>query len=160
MIESPYGVTIFCDDIRQEVNGKLTLVGCYGSELHIIGVYPAELPAFAALINIRVPYKSKLESLKLVVSKEESGELEEIFNAQVDIAQAQDTSDDIKALIETGERMLGVSIPCKLPPVRFLGDGIIKVRAYLDGEVEVKIGSLPVSLHDPEAVTSFEIEDN
>ena len=33
---SPYGYTIFCDDVREEVLGKLTLVGVYRGEMTVI----------------------------------------------------------------------------------------------------------------------------
>jgi hypothetical protein len=46
-----FGTTIFCDDIRQEVGGKITFIGYYGIEMVIHGVFPAVLPKFAFGVN-------------------------------------------------------------------------------------------------------------
>jgi len=45
--ESSFGYCIFCEDIRQEVNNKLTFVGVYfGAELNVLGVLPAGIGKF------------------------------------------------------------------------------------------------------------------
>lgn len=43
---SPFGYSDFCDDIRQELFGKVTLVGIYSGELSIAGTPPVTLPKF------------------------------------------------------------------------------------------------------------------
>src|SRR5262249_159168 len=47
--ESPdvYGYTIFCDDIRVEVGGKLTYVGGFQGVMTVHMPFPATLPRFA-----------------------------------------------------------------------------------------------------------------
>src|ERR1700732_4431798 len=42
-----FGTTIFCDDIRQEIGGKITFIGSYGTEMVVQGVFPAVLAKFA-----------------------------------------------------------------------------------------------------------------
>jgi hypothetical protein len=39
-----YGHVIFCDDVRREIDGKLTLVGVYNGNLTVFGGFPAVLP--------------------------------------------------------------------------------------------------------------------
>jgi hypothetical protein len=41
----------FCDDIRQEIGQKFSLMGCYGSEM-IIDKLPASLPKLGILVKI------------------------------------------------------------------------------------------------------------
>ena len=147
MTAGPYGLTIFCDDIRQEVNGKLTLVGCYGSDLHILGTYPAVLPTLAAHINIRLPFSLAIESLKIVVTKEDSGGVEEIMSMEADTSEASKPDEEMKDQIIKGEKILSILVPFKWSPVQFLSDGKIKVRGYIDGTTELKLGSLTVSLY-------------
>jgi hypothetical protein len=48
---SPFGYTTFCDDIRQEVAGKSTLVGVYGPEMTVFGTLPTNLPKLALSVN-------------------------------------------------------------------------------------------------------------
>jgi len=47
---TPYGTTIFCDDIRLEASGKVTLVGVYIGDLIVLGTLPTTLPKFAMRI--------------------------------------------------------------------------------------------------------------
>ena len=46
-----FGNTTFCDDIRMEVNGKLTLVGCYSTELYATSNFPIIIPKLCLAIN-------------------------------------------------------------------------------------------------------------
>lgn len=145
MTATPYGLTIFCDDIRQEINGKLTLVGCYGPELRIFGTYPVVLPILAAQVNIRVPGETQIKSLRIVVTKQDPDGVEEILSMEPDTTENSIKSEEEKELIESGEKILSVSISCKWSPLQFLGDSMIKVRAYINGGDEIKLGSLSIS---------------
>ena len=42
----PYGYTIFCDDIRDEVGGKTSFIGTYRGVMRIHGDLPITLPKF------------------------------------------------------------------------------------------------------------------
>jgi hypothetical protein len=61
----PYGITIFCDDIRQEVGNKITYVGCYRSVLYVQGGFPLVLPKFGIAITYREPEEMKPEKVGL-----------------------------------------------------------------------------------------------
>jgi hypothetical protein len=49
LLEAPdiYGYSIFCDDIRVEIDGKLTFVGSYGGRMYVNAPFPVTLPKFA-----------------------------------------------------------------------------------------------------------------
>jgi hypothetical protein len=47
-----YGYTIFCDDIRQEVGGKISFVGVYSGTMFVHGEFPVTLPKFAFGISL------------------------------------------------------------------------------------------------------------
>src|SRR5260221_12989855 len=67
MIE-PTGFTIFCDDIREEVNGKVSLIGCYGADLRILGnQFPILLPKLGFHITVRVPSDGPNLPLKIMI---------------------------------------------------------------------------------------------
>jgi hypothetical protein len=55
-MKEPYGVTIFCDDVRDELFNKKTLIGVYTGELLIGGEFPALLPTFG-MMTILSPLK-------------------------------------------------------------------------------------------------------
>ncbi len=48
---TPFGYTIFCDDIRHEVSGKTTLVGVYRGQLKVLGALPAAIPRLVLSIH-------------------------------------------------------------------------------------------------------------
>jgi len=141
----PYGTTLFCDDIRHEVNGKMTLVGCYSSELNFNGPQPGVLPTFAALVNIRIPVSAEFNSIKLSVLKEEGDETTEIFGADIEVTKKEKS----KALQDlstesTEEKILSMTVPLQWSPLPVKESGFIKVRAYLDGGKEIRLGALTV----------------
>jgi len=59
----PIGFTIFCDDIRDEVGGKTSLIGTYQSVMVIHAPFPATLPKFGFHIEI-------LESAELAMERD------------------------------------------------------------------------------------------
>ena len=54
--ERPWGFSIFCDDLRQEVDGKRTLVGTYMGEMNIYGTLPALLPKLVIATTFYEPH--------------------------------------------------------------------------------------------------------
>jgi hypothetical protein len=57
----PVGFTIFCDDIREEMGGKGSLIGIYESVMLIHLPLPTALPKFGFHIEILEPAKLALE---------------------------------------------------------------------------------------------------
>lgn len=141
-----FGTTIFCDDIRHEINGKLTLVGCYSGDLSFNGPPPGMLPTFAALVSFRIPYSVTFESLKLKITKEEGDEVTEMM--VVDIGSDDES---LKNAINASEkeksegRVISIIVPFQWSPVPVSQPGFIRVRAYLDGDREVRLGSIKIN---------------
>ncbi|MCR9112383.1 MAG: hypothetical protein NXH84_03865 [Rhodobacteraceae bacterium] len=146
MNNEAYGITVFCDDIRHEIAGKMTLVGCYLAEMNFNEPAPGLLPTFAALVNIRIPIALEFSKITLRVTKETDGEVEEIFKADVDVPS--EDKEKIKAGkpdVIDGSRLAIVTFPIRWSPLEFRKPGFIKVRGYLDDEVEIKAGALKVN---------------
>ncbi|MGB5103262.1 MAG: hypothetical protein WBO04_08075 [Steroidobacteraceae bacterium] len=66
MADSRFVDCIYCDDIRNEVGNKLTLVGCYGADL-VIERAPATLPKLCVLAKMFTPVDQPFERLTLRV---------------------------------------------------------------------------------------------
>lgn len=62
MNESRYVVSQYCDDVRQEIGGKYSLMGCYGEEL-IVDNFPTVLPKLCIQIRIFTPMEKPFEKL-------------------------------------------------------------------------------------------------
>lgn len=136
---------MFCDDIRHEVTGKMTLVGCYQADMNFNGAAPGILPTFAALVNIRVPISIEFKTLTLRVIKETGDEAVEIFKSDASISD----EDRLKALGRqdgsSDETLVAsLSIPIQWSLLEFSQAGTLKVRAYLDGKNEIHAGRLKV----------------
>ena len=78
---------IFCDDVRQEVTGKMLYIGVYSGELIAPG-YPVLLPRFAVVAHYAHPFDdqaggsaSKAQSVSLMLDSEELIELGQFSGA-------------------------------------------------------------------------------
>lgn len=65
---------IFCDDIRQEIGGKLSFMGCYQGEL-IVQMAPVALPKLCLYATIWTPKDRPFKSLTLRVVQDDDKEL-------------------------------------------------------------------------------------
>lgn len=146
----PSGHTIFCDDIREEIGGKVTLVGVYA-----LYMYLAEIPCVIPKICLSIEYR------------------EEIFNADPILFKVifEEIDDSVKIAPEAPRKKMGsenvlVEMPMQIPPdaVRpkpkdfmmrqsrlnlhispfaIQSRGLLKVRAYRRDE-EIRLGALIV----------------
>jgi hypothetical protein len=145
----PYGTTTFCDDIRYEVNGKLTLVGCYSTSLNFNGQAPGVLPTFAALVNLRVPTNMQFEKISLRVTKIEEGQETTLLEMHIENPSEHNDA-DFESTDDTNEegRVLSISVPCQWTPLSFSKAGKIRVRAYFDDDQEIRLGVLSVEFKE------------
>jgi hypothetical protein len=144
----PYGVTTYCDDIREEVGGKLTFVGCYSGDMNIYGIAPAALAIFCAYISFRIPDKINFSKVKIILCIEYDLETKELARAEFD--RPENGAEVLENLVVPGQ-MLSINLPIKLAPLLIEKDCFIRSRAYLD-EVEYKLGSLKVVIADPASI--------
>src|SRR5579864_3625715 len=86
-LSTPYGHTIFCDDIRFEINGKVTLVGIYAGDM----VFGRELPATLPKFCLRIAYTERPNEstepvqIRVYMPGEEKGRDEPSF--KIDVAR-------------------------------------------------------------------------
>ena len=66
MPEARYVTVQFCDDIRQEVGNKYTLVGCYGPSM-LLSAMPVVLPKLCAFVRIYTPVNRPFAKLSIRV---------------------------------------------------------------------------------------------
>ncbi len=146
MNSEAYGTTVFCDDIRYETNGKLTLIGCYTGEMNFSGPAPGLLPNFGALVNLRVPINVEINTIKLCVYLELASSRDEIFSTEIEITDEQRKSAFAGTENERPEdKVLSMTFPLHWSPLPVNEKGRIKVRAYLDNDIEVRLGTLKMN---------------
>ena len=136
-----YGHTIFCDDIRHELNGKVTLVGCYSGDMEFPVPGPVLYPKLGAWVNILIPIEIKFSKVRLFVEKLEGDVKNLIFDASIDLdGQTKDND-----LPQDGE-FLSIIVPCMWSPFEMSESGSLKVRAELDDGEIIKLGSLKIKM--------------
>jgi hypothetical protein len=147
----PHAVTTFCDDVQYEIQGKMTLVGCYGTELISHIPPPFTLPKFGVVTHIRLPVK-KLP--KVFVRIYLPGQDDPILNQQI----GQEESDDFKlpdAFLESLKdipdpmpaRM--INFPFLFAPLVVERTGALRVRV-LYGDKTVRADSLYMRYQAPQ----------
>lgn len=66
----------FCDDVRQEIGNKFSLMGCYGTDLYVPS-FPITLPKLCVFVHVRTPREHPFVrlTLRLVRGSERLSEL-------------------------------------------------------------------------------------
>jgi hypothetical protein len=54
----------FCDDVRQEIGNKFSLMGCYGTDLYV-PTFPITLPKLCVFVHVRTAREHPFERLTL-----------------------------------------------------------------------------------------------
>lgn len=125
----------FCDDVRQELGNKLSLMGVYGPDL-IVQSFPTTLPKLCCLFNIRIPVEQSPRK-KIVFRLQRDEEV--IFQAEL----TPPTEDPAKELAPRAEdaSLLWMSFVAQLANFEVAGPAILRARAIID-EQEVRGGIL------------------
>jgi hypothetical protein len=64
MTQSRTVITQFCDDVRQEIGNKFSLMGCYGTDLYVPS-FPITLPKLCVFVHVRTPREQPFGRLTL-----------------------------------------------------------------------------------------------
>lgn len=132
---SPYGVTLFCDDIRHEVGGKVTLVGIYGPELIILGEGPITMPILALSLRLYIPRDLKFKKSNIVVSLQSGDQTKTLAQLETPIKPNGEWPENMMAMFNGN---------ISFSPFVATPEDIIRVRAYFD-DLEVKMGALKIA---------------
>jgi len=142
---TPYGVSIFCDDIRFEQQNKFSLIGCYGPELIIYAPPPVGLPKLGILVQARFPLE-RLPTIKLNIFMPDEKEpfyTQELLQEEQDFKPSEAFQRDTDAAKDIeGQRAL--IFPFVFTPFVVSRTGYIRVR-MLYGDSTIRVGSLKVS---------------
>ena len=142
----PSGYTIFCDDLRQEVSGKVTIVGAYSGGMQIVAEGPISLPRFAAMVLLWTDPAAPRKGLVLKLMFEtDDGEIEEVFSADFSAEQLGTATLDPQGSTDHIELRSMV----QLANVQISRSGRFKVRFY-DQSDEIRVGTLRVLISPPE----------
>jgi hypothetical protein len=150
---TPSGMSIFCDDIRQEINGKVSLIGVYAGDLILFGTLPGILPR----LSIRTVYFERpgesSDPIELLVYL--PGDPDDKPSMRGMMAFKRPTPEEEKKLIEeyevySSDPLITLISHTEIVPLVLTQEGLIRVRARR-GDLEIKLGSLRVRCPQPPA---------
>lgn len=117
--------TLFCDDIRHEINGKISYIGVYSSQLFVPS-FPATLPKLCLSVKTVIPADEPLQEFKLVVFKDDDA-LQEI---ELDKEQLAEASDSIEE--KTEEKAMVAQFMLVFSPIQFDDPCTLRVRVQTE----------------------------
>ncbi|WP_192215323.1 DUF6941 family protein [Methylobacterium bullatum] len=148
----PHGIALFCEDIRNEVGGSISLIGVYQSDL-VVPALPMILPKFAIAITVVTnPLPGDIQRIKLEVFFPGDGE-----RPSIDINREVSTKDAV-----TNKKSPDPDVPPHMKllqnifmsPIEISQEGFIKVRVHIN-DTRIKAGVLRV-IHMPEDESSLD----
>lgn len=86
-LNAPYLHVVYCDDVRSEIGGKITLVGIYNSDLQV-PTAPVALPKLCVVSTFVVPIDMDVTQLTFKLKKDDI----EIGKFETDIPEKRPTS--------------------------------------------------------------------
>ena len=129
--------TIFCDDIRHEISGKISYIGVYSNDL-IVPSLPVTLPKLCLSVKVVTPADKPLESLTLRILKNEEV-LQEIFVEEEQLNTASESSEYMTDE-ERQERVQSAQFMLVFSPIQFEERCVLKVRVQTEDEELQGIG--------------------
>lgn len=136
---------IFSDDIRQEIGGKITLVGIYGEQM-LVSEMPCAIPKLCLTVKAISTAEDPFKSLRVAILQDEIV-LAEAFAGDRDLPPPPlEKKDPNSILIQTATfnfifTPLFIEKPCA-----------IRVRVYDEGREEMRGQGLFIDLAPPEAI--------
>jgi hypothetical protein len=112
-------VGIFCDDVRNEIGNKFTLVGCYGPDM-LLASFPAVLPKLGILARAITPADHPFQKLTLRLW------LNSDLLGEVDVPLSEATKASEKP---TDTKWLSVQAVMLASPVLLQGPGEFRLEA-------------------------------
>lgn len=138
--------TIFCDDVRHELGGKLSYIGDYSGVL-LVPAFPVTLPKLCLVIKVLTPAEKPFARLTLRVLKDN----EVLIEGNLDETQLSGTLNATPNTVEENEdRLLMFMSIFVFSPLHLEGPCILRVRAETE-EGELKgsgmiIGQAPAEI--------------
>jgi hypothetical protein len=141
-----YGYSIFCDEIRNEVGGKLSFVGCYNAIMFTAKAFPITLPKFCIHFHVFSPVTQPYESL--ISRCYVPGQTDPVAEEAVGVPTLHDQMSLLADLPGNGGAPPCIVVAASLvfTPFEIPEPGMIQIRALINGGPgELQVGSLTVA---------------
>jgi len=136
--------TIFCDDIRQEAGGKLSLMGVY-SGVMFVPDFPIILPKLCISITAVTPSKNPFKKISFKIFKAD----DVLAENEIDANQLIELSKNQNNVVENdGDKIHMINMALVFAPLQIEKECVIRIRVYADDEEELRGPGLSIKLGD------------
>jgi len=142
---APGGHAIFCDDLREEVGGKNSLIGVYGSDLMINATPPVMLPQLSCVATINLDPERMPGQLTIQIKKYLPSGVEEVLTAVELPPFADIPQPEYRPGYGDSKRLFTLSAAMKMVPLAIEGEFTLRAVALIDDD-EYRLGGLTVRL--------------
>lgn len=146
--ESPFGSTIFCDDIRHELGGKVSYIGIYAGQLNSSQPLPITLSRFGFAIRYSERIGESTEDVRVGIYFPGDPEGEPSTKFKLPIQEMRSKNPDPELMKSGQDPVITIIFHIVLEGQVLKEEGHIKVRAYR-GDLEVRMGTLLVKHISP-----------
>ena len=124
----PYGSAILCEDIRQENNGKLLLIGAFSGDMLAHKPFPMKVPPLWLHASFSLPtaFLNKECMLQIRVV-DDSGTATELVDAAIPT-----NTDNFGGLSGAEIHALALTANIKLPPFDLVSESVLLVAVRVD----------------------------
>jgi hypothetical protein len=140
-----YGYSVFCDDIRNEVGGKLSFIGCYNGVMFVPSGFPLTFPKICVHFHVVSPASMPYSSIVVrcyIPAKAEPLVEEPLQAPSVD--EQRRLAEQLEAGV-SAPRLIVASGSFIFAPLEIREPGLIRMRAVIDNErEETKLGALRI----------------
>ena len=149
---TPFGYCTFCEDIRQEVNGKHTYIGVVpGPDLIILGALPSGIGKFSIFVTFRQRESDGLDPVALQVHM--PGDDDDKPTAKMDISIQELVEKLPPPAPDIDDPIIGVGLGFEFNPLQIKQEGRIEVSALKAGK-RYRLGSLRIISRPPPSPTA------
>lgn len=140
-----YGYSVFCDDIRNEVGGKLSFIGCYNGVMFVRSSFPLTFPKLCVHFHIVSPSSMPYSSLQVRCYLPGMTEpfVDEVLDAPSPVEQLK-LADKLEKGVAAPQLIVAAG-SFVFAPLEISEPGLVRMRAVIDGDpVEASLGSLRI----------------
>lgn len=141
--DTPFGSTIFCDDIRHEIGGKVSYIGIYSGEINFSRPLPITLSKFGFAIRYSERIGESTEDVSVGIYFPGDPEGEPSTKLKLPIQEMRSKTPDLELMKISQDPLMTMIFHIVLEGQILKEEGRIKVRAYR-GDLEVRMGTLLV----------------
>jgi hypothetical protein len=146
--DNQFLVATFCDDVRHEINNKLSFIGIYNESL-LVTHFPTVLPKFCVVMQVFASAQMYLDAITFTLQRDD----ETLQQMDIEVGQSMAGLREI-AVNESRDRMVIAAI-LQFSALKLERPCFLRARATLHpGEVQLRGGSLRVRALEQALVNS------